>query len=205
MEVLEHKGWKVAKWTTGIFASNVYLVWENASKQAIIVDAGGAVRAVSKFVASENLKVKYIVLTHRHWDHTLCAGKFKKRTGARILIGAEDKPKGTPFREGGSRLYEGDEIPLGNLKMMVMETPGHTPGSLSLVLSDAVFTGDTLFADGVGRTDLKGGSLEQLIESLKKLTSLDESTRIYPGHGPISSIGKEKKSNPFLIYFSERK
>lgn len=195
----------MAKWPAGIFASNVYLVWENISRQGIVIDAGGAVRAVSKFVTSENLKIRYIILTHRHWDHTLCAGKFKKRTGARILIGMGDKPKGNPFREGGNRLYEGDEIEVGNLKMRVMETPGHTPGSISLVLSDAVFTGDTLFAEGVGRTDLKGGSLEQLMGSLKKLTSLDDSTRIYPGHGPVSSIGKEKKSNPFLIYLSERK
>lgn len=200
MDIFEHNGWKVAKWTAGIFASNVYLVWEDGGKQAVIIDAGGAVRAVSKFINSENLKVKYIILTHRHWDHTLCAGKFKKRTGARILIGAGDKPKGTPFREGGSKLYKGNEIAVGNLRIKVMETPGHTPGSISLLLRDAVFTGDTLFAGGVGRTDLKGGSMDQLSASLKNLAGLDDATRIYPGHGPVSSIGKEKQSNPFFTY-----
>lgn len=205
MEIFEHKGWKVAKWTAGIFASNVYLLWEESTKQSVIVDAGGAVRAVSKFITSENLKVKYIILTHRHWDHTLYAGKFKKHTSAKILIGAGDKPKGKSFRDGGSKLYNEDEIPFGNLKIKVMETPGHTPGSISLLLEEAVFTGDTLFADGVGRTDLKGGNLEQLVSSLKKLITLDESTKIYPGHGPPSFIGKEKRSTPLLIYFSERK
>jgi glyoxylase-like metal-dependent hydrolase (beta-lactamase superfamily II) len=162
----------------GPLLTNCYIL---ASKEeALILDPGGGLNSILKEV--EKLKLKYIVLTHHHFDHVLAAQKLKEKTGAKILIhkGEKDfiKFKVDQF------LKDGDEIKIGDIFLKVIHTPGHTRGSICLLGENFIFTGDTIFEDGYGRTDLPGGSQEDLENSLKKLEKIiKKGTKVYPGHG----------------------
>ena len=192
MEIFEHNGWRAVRWITGLFASNVYLIAPEGVAEAAVIDAGGAARNVSGYCRKNGILLKYIILTHRHWDHTLAASRMKRMTGAKILAGMKDSKNKKAFSEGGGALEEGDRIELGSKTIKVHFTPGHTEGGISLSLDDALFTGDTLFASGMGRTDLKGGDYRALMGSLRRLFKFPENTIVYPGHGPPSTIGREK-------------
>lgn len=177
---------------TGLFASNVYLIVPEGGVEAALIDAGGGVRKVPAYCNKNGLELKYIILTHRHWDHTMAARRLRRATGATVLTSSLDSKTKKPFSEGGCALEEGDRIALGNLSLKVISTPGHTPGGITLALDNSLFTGDTLFANGVGRTDLKGGDYQVLMNSLRRLFKFPDKTIVYPGHGPNTTIGKEK-------------
>ncbi len=197
--VFEHGSWTLYRWTATALAGNIYLVMPVESDEALLVDAGGRAKDVRRALEESGRKLKWIVLTHRHWDHTMAAGRIKRSTGARILIGKGESLRKKEFARGGKVLEDGDIVPIGSIKAEVIATPGHTRGGISLRLPGAVFTGDTLFAGGIGRTDLTGGSMEAIYKSItEKLLVLPDDTAIYPGHGPPSTIGKERKSNPFI-------
>lgn len=164
-------------------------------------------------IEEAGLQPKYIINTHGHIDHIAFNKKFKDLYGADILIHENDAPwlgeqqdselfayVGASESPPADRLLrDGEEITVGNIRLEVIHTPGHTPGGISLRHDDFTLTGDTLFAEGVGRTDLPGGSYEQMIESIRtKLLTLPEETVIYPGHGEKSTIGDEIENNPFL-------
>jgi glyoxylase-like metal-dependent hydrolase (beta-lactamase superfamily II) len=186
------------------------------TKEAAIVDPGGDAEDIIKQAEDAGLKIKYLLHTHAHFDHVLGSAEVKKATGAKILLHSGDKflydnlaqqCKLFGFSAGETLpvddwIEDDQEIVIGKIKLKVIHTPGHTPGSLSFSLADKesiLFSGDTLFHRSIGRTDLWGGDYDQIIKSISdKLFTLDDSTRVIPGHGPDTDIWHEKKENPFL-------
>jgi glyoxylase-like metal-dependent hydrolase (beta-lactamase superfamily II) len=203
--------------TVGALYTNCYVVGCDETRDAIIIDPGFDNELVAKRILREaeqlELQIKYIVNTHGHSDHIAGNGIMKKLTGAPILIHEYDAPMLTkatenlttlfglrtaPMPPADQMLHNGDPIKMGTVTLRVIHTPGHTRGSISLLGDDVVFTGDTLFAGSIGRTDFPGSSYKEIMSSLKKLSILPNRIKVYPGHGPASTIGEEKRSNPFL-------
>ena len=197
----------------GLLETNCYILGDEKTKDAVVIDPGEEFEEIDKQLKVSGLKVKYIVLTHGHFDHTGALARLRESTGAEILIHAEDASmlsssgQAQPFLlDSGAEpcaadrtLKEGDKIRFGEATLEVLHTPGHTPGGISLVTDKMIFTGDTLFCGSVGRTDLAGGSFSKLIDSIKgKLLAKEDDYLIYPGHGPATSIEDERKQNPFL-------
>ncbi|MEK7773624.1 MAG: MBL fold metallo-hydrolase [Deltaproteobacteria bacterium] len=194
---------------------NCYILWDKKSREAVIIDPGGDAGVINNTVKKEDLKVKYIINTHGHFDHVGGNAQVKAYTGAPVAIHVNDAPLLKEAHEHGI-LYgvktpeQGDpEIPLkggeviktGEIKMTVIHTPGHTKGGICLFdrKKGRVFTGDTLFAGSIGRTDFPGGSYEEIIDSIKKkLLPLGGSVRVFPGHGPETTITDERDGNPFI-------
>jgi len=171
---------KIIPLIVGPLLTNCYILISN--DEAIVIDPGAGLKRILEELGGK--KLNYIILTHYHWDHSLATLKLKEKTGAKILIGKGEKNfiKFVPdqFVDGG------EEIKMGEQFLKVIHTPGHTKGSICLVGENFIFTGDVLFKDGIGRTDLPGGSIEDLENSLKKLEkALKPGMKIYPGHGPI--------------------
>jgi glyoxylase-like metal-dependent hydrolase (beta-lactamase superfamily II) len=198
----------------GPLGCNCYVVGDAVSKQAIVIDPGGDAEDIAKLVASKGLSVVAIVATHAHFDHIVAAGRLRELTGAPFHLHSEDKTLLGWMQESGrlflgielppppevdSTIEEGDRLIAGDVALDVIHTPGHSPGSITLVSPDAIFSGDTLFAGSIGRTDLPGGDTQTLLGMVRsKLFTLDESLPVYPGHGPATNIGEEKLNNPFV-------
>ncbi len=197
----------------GPLETNCYVLGDEKSKDAVVIDPGGDFEDIHRQLQKLDLKVKYIVLTHGHFDHTDALAQLKKTTGAEVLIHAQDanmllpNSQARPFflESGGAScpadrtLEEGDKIRFGGYALEVLHTPGHTPGGISLLIDKMIFVGDTLFCGSIGRTDLPGGSYEQLIHSIQtKLLSKGDDYLVCPGHGPSSTVGRERENNPFL-------
>ncbi len=203
------------KLVVGELETNCYLVGCKETKKAAVIDPGGEdeVDLILNLLQKNNFSLKYILNTHGHIDHIAGNNLLKAKTEALLLIHRLDADMLVDANKNfssfmGKKIYsppadkllkEGDEISLGTLNLIVIHTPGHTPGGISLVLNNIIFTGDTLFAEGIGRTDLPGGSYQDLIKSIKeKLLVLSDDKIIYPGHGPDSTIGKERRTNPYI-------
>ena len=202
--------------TVGLLYINCYLVACSETKKALIIDPGFNKRAeaesIMKEVNKNDLQIRYIVDTHGHPDHVAGNGITKEVTGAPILIHKYDAPMLTDANKNISRMFgfhvvsppadktlnEGDTIQVGEVRLKVLHTPGHSRGSISLLGQDAVFTGDTLFAGSIGRYDFPDSSFKEIMRSLKRLSMLPDYFKVYPGHGPTSTIGEEKRHNPFL-------
>lgn len=199
--------------TVGPLETNCYILGDEKSKEAVVIDPGGDFKEIEGELRKLRLKVKYIILTHGHFDHTGALTQLKKATGADILIHSADagmlSSSGQAqsfFMENAAEncsadrlLQEGDKIRFGEYSLEVLHTPGHTPGGISLVTDTMIFTGDTLFYGSVGRADLPGSSYKKLIDSIRtKLLNRSDDYMIYPGHGPESTIGEERRNNPFL-------
>jgi len=205
----------IKTFTVGPLNTNTYLIFFGRGSEAVIIDPAFQRREASLIISlinSLDLKVKYIINTHGHFDHILGNNILKERFPVEILIHKNDALmlNNSSLNLSSSiglnvvspqadRLLDGGEtINLGGESLKVIYTPGHTSGSISLLIDRYLFTGDTLFAGSVGRTDLPGGSLEHLLRSVRKLVSLPDHVKIYPGHGVTSTIGIEKKSNPYV-------
>jgi glyoxylase-like metal-dependent hydrolase (beta-lactamase superfamily II) len=206
--------------TLGALDTNCYVIWDEKSEEAMVIDPGFSTenegkRTVLRLIQIRNLSVRFIANTHGHADHTCGNGIVKKATSAPILIHELDAPLlGVSGQEWASlfgirltsppadrTLHEGDKITLGESTLTVVHTPGHTPGGISLISENLVFVGDTLFKGSIGRTDIPSGSYEQIIESIKeKLATLPDNFVVYPGHGPATTVGEEKETNPYLLF-----
>jgi hydroxyacylglutathione hydrolase len=200
----------------GPFATNCYIVGSEESKQGIIIDPGDDAAAILGRVADLGLDIKMLVLTHGHIDHVGALKAVKEATDAEMAIHADDAKslrglRGVlqsiivpglfyPLPPPPERLLrDGDSLDGGGLHFEVLHTPGHTPGGICLLGEGVVFSGDTLFNYGIGRTDLPGGSYHRLVESIRsRLLALPDNTVVYPGHGPETTIGAERAGNPFL-------
>lgn len=205
---------KIITLEVGSLGTNCYIVFDEAGREAAVIDPGGSAEGIMSVIKNEKLTVKYIINTHGHADHVMANLKLKEATGAPILIHAADADMlGSGQRNlsafiGGSvscgpadqTLKDGDVVTVSsNLALTVIHTPGHTPGGICLHAGGALFSGDTLFAESIGRTDFPGGSYRQLIDAIKtKLMVLDDAVKVLPGHGPESTIGWERKMNPFI-------
>lgn len=200
----------------GPLQTNCYIIACENTKIAAIIDPGADPHIIVNVIKKYALSVKYIINTHGHPDHIGANGAVKNALGGELGIHKNDAPwlkelhpslllgyeAISEFEPITPDFYleEGDALSIGNLKMEIIHTPGHSPGSVSLLLNDRVFTGDTLFCGGVGRTDLEGGSEKSLMDSIKKkLFILPENTLVFPGHGPSTTIGTEKKNNPYIL------
>ncbi|MEW5947602.1 MAG: MBL fold metallo-hydrolase [bacterium] len=200
--------------TVGPFMENVFILGCGETGEAAIIDPGAEAESILERVESLGLTVKRIIGTHCHIDHVGAVQEIREKTGAGFYIHRNELPlvESYDYQCGifGVRLgekpvvdgfiEEGDIITVGNVEAGALLTPGHSPGGLSFVAGDAVFAGDTLFAGSIGRTDLPGGSYDTLIRAIReKLLVLPAETRVYCGHGPETTIGREKWTNPFLV------
>ncbi len=195
---------KVKLLPAGSLFTNCYIVWCEEAREAIIIDPGfdrsGEEEKALMVVKAEELDVKFVIDTHGHPDHTAGNVAVKKATDAPVLIHKLDADMlvRTGLRADGY-LKEGGVVKFGDAALRVLHTPGHSPGSISLLGEKCVFTGDTLFSGSIGRVDLPGGSGEDIMHSLlHRLAELPDELIVYPGHGPQTTLLREKQSNPFL-------
>ena len=189
----------VKRFKVGWLSTNCYVVGCEETKEAAVIDPGMESKAEAEpildYIKQNGLNIKYVINTHGHPDHIAGNSIIKEATGAPILI-HESNPEHV---QADRKLHEGDILQVGSLKLKLLHTPGHTPDGISILADNTVFTGDALFAGSIGRSDFAGGSFPQLINSIKtKLLPLPDSFKVYPGHGPPTTIGNEKRHNPFL-------
>ena len=202
---------RVQTLVVSMFATNCYLVSCRETGEGVVIDPGAGGKRILHQIRKQGLGIKAIINTHGHIDHTGANGRLKEALKAPLLFPEKDLSiyrnpgfglgviMGKPA-EPDRLLGEGEQIPVGRGTLAVLETPGHTRGSISLYSDGIVFTGDALFAGSVGRTDLAGGSHSLLIRSIReKLMVLPPQTQVYPGHGPATTIEAEKRGNPFLL------
>ncbi|HIE50940.1 MAG TPA: MBL fold metallo-hydrolase [Armatimonadetes bacterium] len=203
----------IETFVAGPLANNVYLLVDWEAQQAAIVDPGLGSRVVWDYVQREGLTLTAILNTHGHFDHVAENAFFKRVSGAPLYLHAEDEPlavqAASAARWFGLRVsdspppdhywQDGDQFSLGTMTLIVRHTPGHSPGGVCLLAEGLAFVGDTLFAGSIGRTDLPGGNYTTLLDSIRRvLLPLPDDTVLYPGHGPTSTIGRERQFNPYL-------
>ena len=185
------------KLVVGPYQANCYILGCNKTKEGLVIDPGDEIFRIVNEVSRNRLKIRYILMTHGHFDHSGGAGELKNITKAPAFIHSLDAP-GLDFSPDGY-LEDGQEIQVGTYRISVIHTPGHSPGGVCLHAPGVIFTGDTLFAGSVGRTDFPGGNHNKSVQGvLKKIFPLGDNLRVYPGHGPGSTIGRERLTNPFF-------
>lgn len=203
----------IKRFIAGRLENNIYLVADEKSSEAVLIDATQDLPEIQKAVKDLGVKVKYILLTHGHFDHIFGLNSLKKSLNAPAVICKDDLVISDNINEF-TRLFglpdsvppkydmyikDGDEILLGSYKIKVIHTPGHTEGGVCYLVDGKLFSGDTLFRGSVGRTDLFGGNFGKLSDSIKnKLFKLDDKTEVFPGHGDMTTIGFEKKYNEII-------
>ncbi len=197
----------------GPIQSNCYILGCERTKEAAVIDPGGDADKILIALANDQLRCLYIINTHGHFDHSADNKRLKEVTGGQLLIHQADVPMILhQSRSGGMwgihvdnspppdrYLGEGDIITFGDVSLKVFHTPGHSPGGISLATDKIVFVGDTLFAGSIGRTDFPGGDYEGLLRNVRnKIFTLGDDVVVYPGHGPKTTVGRERKTNPFF-------
>jgi hydroxyacylglutathione hydrolase len=200
----------------GMLQCNCYVLGDEATREAVVIDPGDDIERVQEVLARHHLRAKYIVATHAHIDHVGGIESLQRATGAAVMMHQRDlplyqhlamqaawlgvRPPGTV--EVDQFLKTGDVLRWGNLALEAMHTPGHSPGSLSLYLpgdDERILSGDTLFQGSIGRTDLWGGDLHEILRSIQNvLLRFPDEMPVYPGHGRPTTIGAEREFNPFL-------
>ena len=206
---------QIKTYVAGPVQANNYLVIDENAKEAILIDCSDYIQEVVDYVKENALKVKYILLTHGHFDHVLGINRMKKALNTKVYVHEGDKEQvlqtrevmtmfGLPTDGVENPVIDGtlpDDLALGGQKIQVIETPGHTPGGVCYLIGENLFSGDTLFQGTIGRTDLPQGSFQQIKHSVKDiLFALDDNIKVYPGHSGASTIGYEKKFNDIINY-----
>jgi hydroxyacylglutathione hydrolase len=204
---------KIVVIPVGMLEVNAIIAYDSDSLEGILIDPGEEPETIVSAIEKTGVKLESIVLTHGHGDHIGAVGILREELSLPVAIGRYDNEMlsdpdlnlainmGIELRlKPAERLLdEGDMIQVGSFSFEVMHTPGHTRGSISLKSGGDVIVGDLIFCGSVGRTDLPGGSFQELLRSIKeKILTLPDETRIYPGHGPATTVGRERVSNPFL-------
>jgi hydroxyacylglutathione hydrolase len=204
---------QIMRMVVGPLQVNCFIVADEGTKEAIVIDPGDDAGEIISLINDKGLSVKYIVDTHAHFDHVGANKALKEATGAEILLHEGDVPllatvsqnakmfgMTAPASPPADRYVKhGDTITAGNISLKVLHTPGHSPGGICLLGDGFVFTGDALFENSIGRSDLPGGDLMTLINAIKEhLMTLPDETQVFCGHGPATTIGAERQENPFL-------
>jgi len=185
------------KLVVGLYQANCYILGCKETKEGAVIDPGDEVPRIVAEISKSHLSIKYILLTHGHFDHSGGTKQLKAITKARVMIHRLDASE-LDFSPAGY-LSEGQQLQLGTYLLTILHVPGHSPGGVCIQAPGVVFTGDSLFAGSIGRTDFHGGNHQQLIAGIiKKVFPLGDELRVYPGHGPNSTIGKERRTNPWF-------
>ncbi len=197
----------------GMMQTNCYILYDESTNEAIVVDPACDFEAIKKCIEDLSLNVCYIIITHAHFDHIEALDELHEFTGAKICIGKPDSESlfdssmnlssafgaTSPSSKAELLLLDGDELSVSGNILKIISTPGHTRGGICILTDGILISGDTLFSESIGRTDFPGGNTATLIDSIKtKLFTLPDSTIVYPGHGPSTTIGHEKSNNPFI-------
>lgn len=203
---------KIEKIVEPYFGENMYILIDEETKKCAVVDPGGASDKILNYIKVNSLELEYILLTHGHGDHIGAVNTIKSKTNAKVVAHNDEQELLNDNRKNLSYsmhcgpqeldadiyVHDKDKLELGNLKLSFIHTPGHTKGCMCIRVNDDMFTGDTLFAGSIGRTDLYGGDYKQIEKSLRKLAKYEDKVKIHPGHGPSSTLGIEKMSNPYM-------
>ena len=202
------------RFTDGMLGSNTYLVYDTESREAAVIDPGNRVAESLDYTRENGIRVKYIIITHAHYDHIahieeyidvfaapVCCTEEENRNLASPRLNCSDI-FGVPqsYRNADRIISDGEELPLGLQNLKIIKTPGHTSGGICILIDKFLFTGDTLFYHSFGRTDLGDGSTPVLRASIEKLYAMDPNLIVLPGHGTKSTIGHEKEENPFFDF-----
>ena len=195
----------IKSFVLGLASTNCYIVTDESTLECVVIDPGASSNTIMNYLEQNRLTCKYVLLTHGHFDHTGAVDEVCDQTGAPLCMNEKDKrknfaqvgfkfepPKNTTF------IKEGDTIEVGTLRFEVIETPGHSEGSVCFICGEAIFTGDTLFRDSMGRTDFPGCSASDMMKSLRRLYELDGDYEIYPGHMEPTTLSRERQHNYFM-------
>ena len=206
---------RVERLVVGPIMENTYILWDEPSKEGYVIDPGGEIEKILRVIEKHGLKILKILTTHAHHDHVIGVMPLKKELKVPVAMHLDSKPA-CQILKMFARLYqmteeeveipvideplkEGEMLPLGTHKIKVLDTAGHCPGHITLYVPPWLFVGDVIFKGSIGRTDLPGGETELLMKNInEKLLPLPDDTVLFPGHGPETTIGLEKKTNPFL-------
>ena len=209
---------KLMQLTVGVVGTNCYIVYDEKTREAAVIDPGDNAKSILHAVSEEKLTVKYVLLTHAHFDHILAVHDVLEATGAQFVCPeaytwllcrdnmgqfrslARNYVQDTP----DILAKEGTEITFGGMTAVYMSTPGHTPGSSVIKIGDCLFTGDTLFRHECGRCDLEGGDFSAMLRSLKRLSELEGDYKVFPGHEGISTLSEERAANPYMLQANGR-
>ena len=204
---------KIIAMEVGVIGTNCYLVINEEQKKGVVIDPGGDADQILEKIKQKGITIEAIFLTHGHSDHIMAVDEVREITGAKVYISEADADMltkassnlsvymgaGREFKAADEFLIDGETITAAGLKFQVVATPGHTKGGICLLCGDTVFCGDTIFSESIGRTDLPGGSYSQILHSIKtKIMVLPDEMKLLPGHGPATTIGWERRRNPFL-------
>jgi hydroxyacylglutathione hydrolase len=203
---------KIENIVVGPLQVNCYIVYDEESLDAMVIDPGDDAGKIIRLIDDRKLAVSRIVCTHAHFDHIGAVRELKNKTGAPVMLSKDDFDIYMRADRQASLwgfqlaqppvpdiyLADGEEIDVGKLHFRVIQTPGHSPGGICLYGEGVIFTGDTIFAGSVGRTDFPGGSMAELKRSFSWILSLPPETKIFPGHGPLTTVKREKEFNFFV-------
>ena len=204
---------KIIAMEVGVIGTNCYVVINEEQKKGVVIDPGGDADQILEKIKQKGITIEAIFLTHGHSDHIMAVDEVREVTGAKVYISEADADMltkassnlsvymgaGREFKAADEFLIDGETITAAGLKFQVVATPAHTKGGICLLCGDTVFCGDTIFSESIGRTDLPGGSYSQILHSIKtKIMVLPDEMKLLPGHGPATTIGWERRRNPFL-------